>query len=467
MIATKNLRSSWIVRLGVLYVGSWFLSLLVWDTYFWDDWFNYFGQTAQSIRNSTGPFSGVFPPMVFLQGFMAEYFPPSFRIFAFIAYPLSAVALWGVLRKSSRVTRNEAVALVILFLLMPTNSARLSMTIFRYTSANLFFFIGWWLYARGSTRLSRIAALALLILSFDTASFIVFMVAPLGLSLLEALDRNVSIIAWIRRNIVFILAGPACWFIEPMLNPTVDPVRADYYSPSLSGLSRGVLLGFVVIAIGGWIRLRKGFTYESHRSLLQIYAGIFLVWLGMFPYMALGHFPNVNSLLIGFVPGASDWDSRHQLLLPLGLALLIVGLANALNSHKLFSVVWVAAVAGSLLNFTYSHEYYVDSIKITRIIESLRSNEDIREVHFALIDDTATRFNARGRTIRSYEWDAMLEAANPDLHQKTDVLRYVDCAAIQPDAIISIRSSHGKLRTLVLRDPGISLLITPIAPCRP
>lgn len=396
---------------------------------------------------------------------MAEYFPASFRLFAFVSFPIATLALWGCLRSLARLTRVESLAIIWLFMLSPTNSARFSMTIFRYTSANMFFFVACYLYLRKQSVLSRVIALCLFFLSFDTASFFVFMLVPLGLSMLEHYDRGVPPSRWVKKNLDFIFIGPAVWFIEPLLNPTTDLVRDAYYTPNIAGVTRGLVIsGLLMILTTFAFRIRK-WRYDSHRGGIQLLVGLILCWLGIFPYMAIGHFPNLYSLLIGFVPGASDWDSRHQLLLPLGLALAIVGIINLLNVSKVRRAALSVATFFSILNLSFAQEYYLDSIKTARVIEAFRSDEKIRELRFALIDDLTSRFNARGRTIRSYEWDAMLRAANPDLKQRSDALRFVDCNSIKPDSVITIQAQNGKLETLLTRDPGIAISVEMIQPC--
>lgn len=457
--------SSLVVQSLGLYVVGFGLLLLLPNAYFWDDWFNYFGKSASEIRASTGPFSGFSPIRLVLEGWMAEYFPGSFRLLTFIAFPIAAYALWKVLSRSPLLNRAEASAVTLLFLLLPLNSARASMTIFMYTACNLCFFLGWWAYVTRRGWLGSLLSISLFLMSFDTASFIVFVSVPLTLSLIEHFQENGRLVSWLRKNLIFLAIGPAYWFVEPILNPTLDKVRAAYYTPSASGIARGLVVGMIVSAIPTWLIGFKKYRYVSHRWAIQISVGLVVTWVGMFPYMALGHFPNLNSLLIGFVPGASDWDSRHQLLMPLGLAIVIVGSFNALNSARLLRGVLVVGLLSTLVNLTFSQEYLLDSIKTDRIIRQFETNDDIQGVRVALIDDQALRFNARGRAIRSYEWDAMLHAANPDLNQQTDILRYVDCSALTPDAIITVTASHGKLRTLLTRDPGISVSVRPIQPC--
>ena len=461
---TPSLRLVFLIS-GFLYLLSFCFMLLYSSTYFWDDWFNYFGLTSIEVRNSTGPFSGFSPVRLVAEGWMAEFFPSSFRILTFIWFPLAAFGLFKSLLDSRFLLRTEVIALTMLFLLLPANSARASMTIFMYSTSNCAFFIGWWLFSVRRRWWTLLLSLGFFIMSFDTASFLVFMAVPLLLSFLEERATNTGFLFWLRRNFLFIVSPLAYWFIEPIINPTLDSVRAAYYTPSLSGILRGLVVGLFISAVTGFFIFYRGWRYSTHRGGVQILIGLLLTWLGMFPYMALGHFPNLNSLLIGFVPGASDWDSRHQLLMPLGLGLTIVGIFNFLNPSRLWHGVLVVCGVSTLLNMTFSQEYYLDSIKTQRIIEAFESNEDIDQVKFALIDDQALRFNARGRSIRSYEWDYMLKAANPGLQQTTDVLRYVDCSVLSPDSIIVIQASNGKLETLLTRDPGITVSVQKISIC--
>ena len=461
---TPSLRRVFLTS-GFLYFLSFGLMLAYTGTYFWDDWFNYFGVSVADFRQSTGPFSGYNPMRVLLEGYLAENLHHLFRVSIFVLYPLAAYFLFLTVRRFSFLNLVEVNSLFLLFSLLPVNSARIAMTDFGYALTHCAFFVGWWLFSIRRRWWTFLLSIGFFLMSFDTASFLVFVAVPLLLSFFENRATHTGFLIWLKRNIVFIVSPLAYWFLEPIFNPTLDPVRAAYYTPSLSGILRGLVVGSFLAAITGFYIFIRGWRYRTHRGGIQILIGLLLTWLGMFPYMAIGHFPNLNALLIGFVPGASDWDSRHQLLMPLGLGLVIVGIFNFLNPTRLWQGVLVVCSISTLLNLTFSQEYYLDSIKTQRIIESFRSNQDIGQVKIALIDDQAPRFNARGRSIRSYEWDYMLKAANPGLQQTTDVLRYVDCSVLRPDSILVIQASNGKLETLLTRNPGITVSVQKISIC--
>jgi hypothetical protein len=83
----------------------------------------------------------------------------------------------------------------------------------------------------------------------------------------------------------------------------------------------------------------------------------------------------------------------------------------------------------------------------------------------ALIDDQAVRFNARGRLIRSYEWEKMLQKALGNDRIKVSYLQYVDCKEFQPDAILHINSPNGRLESTLRGKVAINLSVEKIDPC--
>ena len=50
---------------------------------------------------------------------------------------------------------------------------------------------------------------------------------------------------------------------------------------------------------------------------------LFALALGASAYIASGRLVDISEWMLNFVPRASGWDSRHQLLLGLGIALFV------------------------------------------------------------------------------------------------------------------------------------------------
>jgi hypothetical protein len=380
-------------------------------------------------------------------------------------FPISAFFLWKVLAKNKYLSEFEAIAISALFLLLPVNSARASMTLFMYSFCHLCFFAAWWIIELRRRWWTVVLAIALFVLSFDTASFLFFITVPLLNSLLNAGVNSKQVRRWIVKNLLFIVLPVAYWIFERKLNPVLDPVRLAYWTPSISGSLRGLIVGILILLFAIYLIAIKKFRYAEQRGHLQFLVGLFLIWIGMFPYMTLGHFPNLSSILIGFVPGASDWDSRHQLLMPLGIGIATIGVFNYFGSSKLIRGVAAVCSISIVINFTIQQDYYLDSIKTKHIITVLRNSADLNTVKIVLVNDQALRFNARGRSLRTYEWDGILKAARPDLNISSETYRFVNCESIRPDAIMTITANNGKLRTLMTGDPSINIEIVRISPC--
>lgn len=232
---------------GVLYVLSFAITLVFPNPYFWDDWLNYYNKSSTQIRASTGPFSGFSPWRLVAEGWLNDFWPNGFHLVTFLLFPLAAFSLWKILSSSSIVTSDEAATITALFLLIPVNSARNAMTIVMYSSCYASFYVAWWLFARTSAWYLYLLSLILFVNSFDTASLILFSIVPVLLSVAETRRGSQSWFRCISRSAPLIVAAIGFWFIEPLLNPTLDEVRLRYYEPKMSGVVRGLVVGLILI----------------------------------------------------------------------------------------------------------------------------------------------------------------------------------------------------------------------------
>ena len=239
------------------------------------------------------------------------------------------------------------------------------------------------------------------------------------------------------------------------------------YSLQKSGVVRALILLLIACIVLLWfIKVGSHDLTEKSRNLL-ISLGIVLVIIGAAPYIVAGHLVDVSEWMFNFVPRASDWSSRHQLLLGLGLAVIIVGILGELESR--FKRNLATSIIGIcvLLNATFMHAYFLDSLKQDQIIDAIKQNTDLSVSKVIMIDDQAERFNARGRFVRYYEWDSMFASAyGNDSKHTISGLSYVDCASdLIPDTLLTITAINGRLKATLLRDIGINVAITPISPC--
>ena len=459
-------RFPWMWALSV-YVVSYGLVLTFLGAYFWDDWITYYNQSDGAIEEALR-IRGDWPTRAFFESTILGARPELFKILTLVAYFTSGWLLFHILGTLNFLKNNQVRLITILFLILPINSARVAMVDFAYACSLLLFFSAWFLLVRKSSWIRDLLAAILFILSFGaTASLLVFLLVPCAHRLYLRLSDSSSEgnRAWLSSLTIFLMS-PAFWFLDRRFN-SPQGSYLTMYSLQKSGVVRALILFLIACIVLLWfIKVGSHDLTEKSRNLL-ISLGIVLVIIGAAPYIVAGHLVDVSEWMFNFVPRASDWSSRHQLLLGLGLAVIIVGILGELESR--FKRNLATSIIGIcvLLNATFMHAYFLDSLKQDQFIDAIKQNTDLSVSKVIMIDDQAERFNARGRFIRYYEWDAMFVSAyGNDTKNTISGLSYVDCASdLIPDTLLTITATNGRLKATLLRDIGINVAVTPISPC--
>lgn len=93
-------------------------------------------------------------------------------------------------------------------------------------------------------------------------------------------------------------------------------------------------------------------------GLLSIICASFLYWI------------------LGLTPTFNEWSSRHQLLLPLGFSLLIIGIVISIKKSN-FKIYLITIIVGAsiYLNVSTYLDLFVDWRKQKNIIELIKNNE--------------------------------------------------------------------------------------------
>ena len=459
-------RFPWLWALSV-YVVSYGLILTFLSSYFWDDWGVYY-QQANGVIEQSMQRRGDWPTRAFLELTVLGARPELFKLLTLAAYFAAGWFLFQILNTLSFLKVNQIRLISILFLIMPINSARVAMVDFAYACSLVLFFWGWFLLVRKSSWLRDLLAVLLFILSFGaTASLLVFLLVPCAHRLYLRLsdstpERNR---AWLSTLTIFLMS-PAYWFLDRRFNSPQDSYLT-MYSLQKSGVVRALLLLFIACIVLVWlVKVGRHDLNEKYRNLL-ISLGMILVIIGSAPYIVAGHLVDVSEWMFNFVPRASDWNSRHQLLLGLGLAVFIVGILGELQSKFKRNLVIVIIGICVLLNATFMHAYFLDSLKQDQFIDAIKQNTELSASKVIMIDDQALRFNARGRWFRYYEWDGMFASAyGNDSRYQISGLSYVDCTSdLIPDTLLTITATNGRFKATLLRDIGINIAVTPISPC--
>jgi hypothetical protein len=417
------------VIIALAYTLAWG-ALLVNRGLYWDDWTTVGRNPAEILQAVTElgqPLAVfVFVPLLSLPlpGLVGH-------IIVFSAYLGSTLVLHAVLRRLPGLSRMDALIAALAFALLPVNYARIALADIMYGLSLLAFLVATWLLIRfvedgGPTR--RLSALLLYFLSFYTASLLVLYVVPVALaavllwrsgrgSLSTVALRHVDFLAlpivyWLLKSGLFKPFGTYEGYNALTTGRVLEVPKAMLAVPSqdlIEPLSRAVsvagLVGLIAgIALAIWL-VRRGRDVETGRfvpSLALALIGAAIVVLGVFAYLA-----------VGLTPRIWDWSSRHQLLVPLGVALLAAAAARGIGAIGPVGRAGGVVLVGLLLGISAVADartliaYQVDWFKQQALIEAVRTMPDLQTSRHIRVVDSATAFNAMQRTYRFYELNAM------------------------------------------------------------
>jgi hypothetical protein len=423
--------------IALVYALSWG-ALVVNRGLYWDDW-TLVGLSPEALVRGFGelgmPWAGAFYAALFalpLPGLVGH-------ILAFGAYLLAALILHAVLLRIPGLSRMDALVAALTFAVLPVNYARIAVIDLPYGLSLLAFLAATWLLLRfleegGLGR--RLAALALFVASFFTASLLLLYVVPIAVGAWIAWrSAKAPLPSLVLRHADFLVLPVAYWLLKSALF-TPGGVYEGYNALTLKGLVQvprallaipnqvlveplyraamvaglaGVAVG-VVVAV--WLVRRAQAADDGNLvhapALALAIAGVVVLGLGVFAYLAVGRVPTIW-----------DWSSRHQLLVPLGAGLLAAAAVRGVKGAGRIGPVFGVAV-GLLLGVSVVADartlvaYQADWYKQAALIEAARAIPAIRAARHIRVIDTATDFNTLRRTYRFYEYNALFSEALGD-----------------------------------------------------
>lgn len=422
-----------LVLWGMFYLVAHGGILLIPNAIYWDDWTLY--RVAPSVILDTFRQTGtMFNFVGYLHVAMLEVGPWIFRASTFVLMFAAGLLLNLIIKRYAVITTETRFFIVLLFLLLPFNIARVALIDFGYTLCYFLFFLAWWLMDR-----YRIAALALFFLSFITNSLLVFYAVPI-LDMLYRSGHSSSLksgLMFCIRRIDFMLLPFVFFFIKAyFFSPSgsyegynqkystqqlIDSAvkqREDFFQ-FFTFLDRfvGVELCLLLSLFALLLIKNKPLILIANKRIpwLLLAFGLLTFFLGAFPYWITGN-----------VPTFTEWTSRHQLLLPLGSALVIVGVLSFNNlsgktkvpsvivrASLAFNALVISIIVGVSLAFNVSSyaALFIDWQKQLQLIHLFAKNTDIERAGLIIFVDKTQQLNAFRREQRFYEWNGMLEAA--------------------------------------------------------
>jgi hypothetical protein len=379
--------------------------LFILDAVYWDDWTLY-NVRSESIFETYKMAGAVFNWVAYLHTSILSLGIWLYKCLTFILMFFTGVLLWKISERISWVDQHSRYILVLLFLVLPLNWARVAIIDFPYTLCYFFFFLAWFLLGK-----NRPLALLFFLFSFNINSLLVFYSLPI----LEWYFRHHSfdlktLWNWTVSKLDFIAIPFLFWYIKThffkpyglyqgynesfnLNNLLLTPLQMVQDFLSLK-INLFLILIFFAIAV-----LKKWPLIEQKNNIGRFtFSGSIAFLIGCFPYWILGH-----------VPTFFEWTSRHQLLIPLGLSLILVSVIKLSNFKMQNSIVVLVVALSIALNVQIYYELYCDNLKKKQLIELLKKNEDIRNADLIIFDDQTT--SPMRTTTRFYEWNGMMKAA--------------------------------------------------------
>lgn len=167
--------------------------------------------------------------------------------------------------------------------------------------------------------------------------------------------------------------------------------------------------GLVVIATAAFAARDSELPARVGHSAFLAAAGLVAFALGALPY-----------LLVGKLPQFVEWETRHQLLLPTGTALIAVAALVAATGFGTRGA--VVARVGSIVAVGLSAVAVViaglglmaDWHKQVQIVDELRSLDEVAAASTVVVTDSTRSWNFAGRHYRFYEPIGWLQTAFSD-----------------------------------------------------
>jgi hypothetical protein len=342
--------------------------------------------------------------------------------------------------------KNEALILTLLATLVPYNFARITVACARYGLCYLLFLVAFLLvvkYMSSRRVVTRVAALILFFVSFDTNSLLLFYIIALAYIAYRERDSLRSLRDVVRKCVEYIdfLLLPLVYYAVKTLFFVPYGIYADYNSISAQNIDRspyefllvmrhsfvGVIWGSLTTAASAlvasallifltyWLVGRRvqlsGEAARHGSAARRFWLGVLLLYAGVLPYLAIGR----DGATFGL-----EWESRDQLLLGIGAAFVLYYALDYLSKRLRLGpwparAVFVLLIAAFIVtNMTVYLAFQADWFKQVAIVENVEDLPVVKDNATFTVQDNAGTLNAMGRHIQFYEYNGMLKQAFGD-----------------------------------------------------
>ncbi len=409
--------------------------LLINGGIYWDDWTVYNNSAEGIMQQFNG--NGLIP-VGYLHLFLQSIPFPRF-IYSFLTFILSfgsGLLLYRSLLRLMLVNPVYSFAITLFFLILPFNAARQTMICFPYTLCLFLFFVAYYLflkYIQTPLLYLRILSIVLFFLSFITNSLLVFyIIVPVTviflkrrkelkqLNFLLYLDYYIiPILFWMYKSLFLqpsglyklggynAISNHSLLAVPIMLLKTIKDSLGSLMYGLISSYSEHWILSmfFLLICTLAFIKFYQNTASSIQSKLLLIALGTMLFLIGAFPYTAVGK-----------IPSFKGFDTRHQLLLPVGTAFIIVGLIEMIAFDIGKRILYAFIITGFMLyNYTQYIQYQREWLKELSLIDNFHSNDIVRNNSTFIVTDSLQQYNIEynieGGGLRFYAFTGIMQEA--------------------------------------------------------
>jgi len=426
-----------ILFLFLVYTVSSAFLVLNFDGVYWDGWIAY-NQTLSSQK----AFFNEFNNDIFYQFYLFMHEIGNgllvYRVFVFLAYFLTSLAIFSILNTIKELSQTDVFYIVVFYLLMPIISSRVSVSIIPFFFPVLIFFISFLLlakYLKNDFHLLRPIILIGFFASFYTNSILVFYATVMLYIFYIKFDFSFSIqnvkkfflryLDFIVLPIVFFLIK-VIYFKPTGLYATYNTVGEDsifkvifQLVKSLDSALFDVLHQAFYITFPFWLALvviiflilkkvkesSEIYILNDHSKKFLLF-GFLLFLLAVFPYVAVSKLPRVD----GF-------ESRFQLLTPLGLAFIFYFGINIIvkyfNFDKKIKVILLVILVFSFVtkNISDYYKFQIDNLYMTSIMMNFKQSKAIEANTTFILNNNLREKLVYKRNPPFYEWTGILKKA--------------------------------------------------------
>jgi hypothetical protein len=406
----KNAIKNKYLLFSIIYLLAHAWILLIPNAVFWDDWglHNTDPEELLALFERAGSmFNIAGHGHVFMQGIWLGWYKVGVLFFFFG----SGLLLNKIMERSGVISEVWRIVVVVIFLIFPLNPARVAQINFFYAACYFSFFLAWLAMDK-----QKIAAMFLFYFSFNTNSILVLYAIPF----IDYIFRNGY---WRKEEIIGNCGRLTLFASLPFL---YFLIKTKFYTPSgeyaayntgfsliraetsLLGQIKDMLaympgdsslLAAVAILIAVILFARLAFIDAKKRKSAAIACGLgfVLIVLACFPYWVVGHIPTIH-----------EWTSRHQLLMPLGVAFVIIFICIALGNFLGRGFLYFIVIFSVVIWINNYKDFYLDWKKQEQLVRLFSDSNKLKDAGLVVFRDETTDLNAIGRTNRPYEWNGLM-----------------------------------------------------------